>query len=132
MTLVDLGGDETGSRALARYVNHIPDNYQMYMVINPARPYQDTVEKILHLAEKIEYTSRKNLTGLINNTNLLHETNLKFIEDNFSLIEEVSNKLKKPIIYTSVDNRLIEDEGLPKINSEIFKLNLQLSPTWRK
>ena len=132
MTLVDLGGDDTGAKVLARYEKHIPDNYQMYMVINPARPLQDSSQKILQLIENIEYTSRKKITGLINNTNLLHETNIMYIEDNFHIVEEVSEKLNKPILFTTVNSEIIKKEGMPQISSEVFQLDLQLSPKWRK
>jgi len=132
MTLVDLGGDDTGAKVLARYHKDIPEYYEMYMVVNPARPYQDTVEKIVKLSEDIEYKSRKKITGIINNTNLLTLTSNDYIEENFSIVKNAADQLDLPIIFTAVSKEHINKYGKPKIDTEIFELELQLSPSWRK
>lgn len=132
MTIVDLGGDENGAKVLARYHKEIPEHYEMYMVINPARPYQDSLEKIIKLKRSIEFKSRQKITGIINNTNLLTETSNEYIEQKFAIIEEVAKITKLPIVFTAVSRELLAKYGQPKIDSSIFELDLQLSPSWRK
>lgn len=132
MTIVDLGGDETGAKVLARYHNDIPDYYEMFMVVNPARPYQDSAEKIVKLAQDIELKSRKKITGIINNSNLLAETSMNYLEENFEIVKEAAEKLNLPIVFSAIPKEFIEINGKPKIESDIFELDLQLSPSWRK
>jgi len=132
MTIVDLGGDDTGAKVLARYHKDIPEHYEMFMVVNPARPYQDSARKIIKLANDIEFRSRKKITGIINNTNLLSLTSNEFIEENYEIIKTAAKELDLPIIFTAISKEHIKKQGKPKIDSEIFELDLQLSPSWRK
>ncbi|MFP4456812.1 MAG: ATP-binding protein [Clostridia bacterium] len=132
MTIVDLGGDDTGAKVLARYHKDIPDNYEMFLVVNPARPYQDSAEKIVKLAKDIEIKSRKKITGIINNSNLLSQTTVKYLEENFEIVKKAAEKLKLPIVFSAISKEFIKLNGKPKIESDIFELDLQLSPSWRK
>lgn len=129
--VIDVGGDDVGATVLGRFYSHIPKNYAMWLVMNPARPFQSEPEQVVSLARKIEQRSRQNITGIINNSNLLYETNSKYIEDNYPIIQETARLMALPIVFSAVDIALINREGMPDITSEVLAMNLHMSPEWR-
>ncbi len=130
--MIDVGGDEVGARALGRFAEHVSEDNKMFLVVNPARPFQNSAQNIYALAQKIMDTAKLKINGIINNTNLIYETTNQFIEDAYPIVEETARLLEVPIVFTTVDKNKVEIEGLPKIDTEFFSLDMQLSPKWRK
>lgn len=130
--IIDVGGDDVGATVLGRFHRHIPKNSAMWLVINPARPFQGAPEQVALLARKIEERSRQTISALVNNSNLLYETNRAFIEENYPMIAKTAQLMALPIVFSAVDQALIEKEGLPCIASEVLRLHLHMSPEWRK
>lgn len=121
----DVGGDEEGASALGRYNPYfIKNGYEMYFVININRPQTSTIEGIQEMIEMIEQTSRLKVTGLINNSNLLHLTTREDIEKGERLVKEASDKLSIPFIFTSAKR------GFAKENE--LSLNLYLNLPFRE
>lgn len=130
MVVFDVGGDDDGAMALGRYFgNFAKEDYDMYFVINTKRPFSDNVLDIVELAKNIEYTSRLKLTGIINNTNLQAQTQVKDLLESFKVVEEVSRVLGIPIVYVSGTKEIIEK--LPDyIKNKGFELELFLKMPW--
>lgn len=98
----DVGGDDLGARALSRYRDEIAqDSYELFFVVNTKRPMTDTEDKIIEMLYEIEGSSRLKVTRLVNNTNLLQNTEPEDILFGHSLIKKVSEKLDIPIGFTS-------------------------------
>ncbi len=55
----DVGGDDLGARALARYNEELlNEGYEMYLVVNTKRQDTNTDSKIIQMAKEIEYASK--------------------------------------------------------------------------
>ncbi len=130
--IIDVGGDDVGAKVLGRYQEHIPENKNMFLVVNPARPFQNTAEKIQELAIKIMHNSRQKIDAIINNSNLVYDTTISFMEETFPIVQKAADLLNVPIAFTAIDKNLVKTNEYPNINTEFFHLDLQLSPKWRR
>ncbi len=75
VTILDVGGDDVGARALASFRTSIADGeYELWQVINAKRPFTDTVDGCLRMKRAVEEASRWTVTGLLANSHLIDET----------------------------------------------------------
>jgi len=128
--ILDVGGDDVGARVLARYKHFfVEDNYDMFCIINANRAQTRTSSETIRHIKKIEETVGVKVTGLINNTHLLRETQLEDIIKGQDIALEVSLQLSIPIKYTCVLNNLIPE--LPdEIEGEILPIHLIMREAW--
>jgi hypothetical protein len=69
----------------------------------------------------------KKITGLINNSNLLRETSEEEVMQGQKIVQEVSDKLSIPIIFTSYWDQLNLDLN---VSNETLKINLYFRKNW--
>ena len=74
LVIFDVGGDPAGALSLARYRSDfdrlLPEQIEVYDVVNVCRMMSQTPEKILKLKEEMETFARMKVTGFIHNSNL--------------------------------------------------------------
>ncbi len=102
VVIFDVGGDPVGAIALGmfnRYFKEI-EQLEVWYVINMRRPLSSGVSENLEMIDKITGVSRLAVTGLINNTNLAHETKLEDITAGLEVTNEVAQKTGLPIVAT--------------------------------
>ncbi|PAB60207.1 nucleotide-binding protein [Anaeromicrobium sediminis] len=128
--VLDVGGDHSGARALKRYVNHLKEKgYEMLYVINKNRVFSGTKEEVIENISKIEAVSGLKVTGLVNNTHLLKETDVDTVMSGQILSREVSNELGIPILYTSAIKSVVDK--LPKdVDGDILPINMYMREAW--
>lgn len=128
--VLDVGGNSVGARVLARYFEDIIDKeYDMFCVVNTNRPETLDVEGIIHHVRSIEATSGLKVTGLINNTHLLRETEVETILTSQKIITEASQKLSVPIRYISTLEKVAQ--ALPEgLEGEIFPIMMYMRDAW--
>jgi MinD-like ATPase involved in chromosome partitioning or flagellar assembly len=129
-TILDVGGDPAGARALGRYHEYfVEGQYDMFFVLNVNRPETGTVEKALEFIRKIEDTSRAKVTGIINNTHLLKSTTIEDVIKGYQLSLELSELTGIPLKY----NVALEELAtlLPNdLVGEIFPIRLYMREEW--
>ena len=101
----DLGGTENGGRVLIQFVHRIKnlDDIDLLYTVNIFRPETANAELIIKAIARLESEAQLRVTGLINNTNLMHLTKEEEVVQGEIVLEEVSKKLNLPIIYTVVE-----------------------------
>lgn len=128
--VVDVGGDEAGARVLGRYREYLKEgSYEFLQVININRPFMQTAEEILNEISLIEEMSRLKTTGLVNNTNLMGETDISMLIKGKEIVQEVSRKLGKPVKFQCLREDLIK-EAREKLEGPIMPLVLHFKPEW--
>ncbi len=129
-TILDVGGDPAGARALGRYHEYfIQGNYDMFFVLNANRPETGTVEEALEFVRKIEDTSRAKITGIVNNTNLLMSTTIEDVLRGHELSLELSKLTGIPLKYNVMLSKLAT--LLPdNLIGEIFPIELYMREEW--
>ena len=101
--IVDVGGDDTGAIALGRYAGTIEKmGYHMFYAVNQYRLGTALPEDSANLMREIENSSRLQVTGIINNSNLGEGTTGKEILDSLPFAEEVCRKTGLPLAATAV------------------------------
>lgn len=112
--VVDVGGDPQGARALGQFSGAIRQAttegrpYTMHFVVNPYRPFTDTLEGVARSIAEIEATSRLKVNSLVSNPNLIGETTVQTILDGHARIEEFASKLGLPIAFVCVEKQWID------------------------
>lgn len=103
--IYDLGGTENGAKVLIQFLDRATDfeNIDFLCSVNIYRPETATAEKIKHTITLLEAQTQLNITGLINNTNLIDETTEQDVIDGEKVLKEVSKQLGIPIVYTVVE-----------------------------
>ena len=129
--VVDLGGSDVGTLVLGRLKPLLKsEKVDFFMVVNVNRPAKATVEGILQEKAQLEYSSGLQVTGFINNTNLIRETTLDTILQGDKVLKEVSKLTGVPVKYVSYVAELL-DQGLPEgISGEAFPLNFYMRKVW--
>lgn len=128
--IFDVGGDETGAKALSQYNPHfLKEDYRMYYVINTFRPLSSNKEDILSMLDAVEINSRLKVTHLINNSNLSHETTIYDIMAGYEIVKEVSDDIGLPISYISGKKDIIE--FLPRELKDLsLGIEIFMRPPW--
>lgn len=121
--ILDVGGDEDGARVLGRYHNDILEgDYDMFFVINRARPMTTSLDETIQYMEAIQCASRLKITRLINNTHFLDQTSADDIKYGLELVHQVSEKTGVPIASTCImDNLEGTFEGI--IDTPLFRIS---------
>ena len=97
----DVGGDHIGSVALGQYKPHfmkIPkENLHVLFIVNPMRPTAADLESAYATLEKIQFVSRLNVTGIVNNANLAGETDYTHLLEGYGLVKALSERTGIPV-----------------------------------
>lgn len=102
--ILDIGGDDAGAAALGRFSKMILDenNFDNLYVINARRILTKTPESAVAVMREIESAGHVPVTGIVNNTNLAHDTDAATVRESFAFAKEVSRLASLPLLFTSV------------------------------
>ena len=108
--ILDVGGDRQGARALGQYSAaiglHRPEGrLNLHFVVNPFRPFTDTLDGLGGSIAEIEASSRLRVTSLVSNPNLMGETTAETILKGQRDVERFSKALRLPIAFVCVERR---------------------------
>ncbi|MCA0386679.1 MAG: ATP-binding protein [Firmicutes bacterium] len=128
--VLDVGGDAVGARVLARFAAYFkPGAYDMFFVLNANRKETQDVQGVLSHIRKIEDTVGAKVTGLINNTHLLRETDINEVLKGQQLANDVSKASGIPIRYISALEKVTRQ--LPNdLEGEIFPIEMYMREAW--
>lgn len=127
--VLDIGGDASGARVLARYRHRLKAcGARVLCVINANRPLTDTSDKTIQYIRSIESASGLSVDGLVNNTHLCDKTGLEDILTGAAIAREVSAETGIPIVCHAVT------EGLAPLAGDhvqpVFPLELYMKKPW--
>jgi len=127
--IYDLGGTANGGRVLIQFVHRIKDleNIDLLYVVNIFRPETANAKLIIDAIAELEGESQLKVTGLINNTNLMHLTKVEEVLEGERVLKEVSKQLGLPIIYTVIEENHTFDQ---KFEGELIVLERLVAKKW--
>ena len=107
--VLDVGGDKQGARALGQYSAAISQKgYAMHFVVNPYRPFTDTLDGLRGSIAEIEASARLKVSSLVSNPNLIGATTLEQIVEGHMTIEGFAKALGLPIAFVCVERPWLE------------------------
>jgi len=133
LNILDAGGDDVGATVLAALEGVISDNrIEVLQVINPYRPFTDTLEGCLKIRDEIEKKSKQQITGVIGNANLIDETKPENVYYGHDFVRDYSEKSGLELAFITVDETLIPDINMDRITCPVLPVARQLVPPWKK
>ncbi|MFN2186476.1 MAG: hypothetical protein ACK2UU_21040 [Anaerolineae bacterium] len=107
--VLDVGGDKQGARALGQFSTAISQGgYTMHFVVNPYRPFTDTLAGVRSSIAEIEASSRLQVSSLVSNPNLIGETTVEQILQGHAQIERYGQALGLPIAFVCVERQWVD------------------------
>ena len=133
LALLDVGGDDVGATVLATLEDEFKDkSLRVLQVVNPLRPFTETIEGCLKIRAEIEKASRLSIDGLIGNANLMDETTSDHIYDGYDFIRTLSDRSGLPIEFITVARALWPLIDLRRFSCAVLPIERQLVPPWQK
>lgn len=129
--VVDLGGDETGARAIGRFRSKFEDTqYDLLFVLNPFRPFTSTFEEVELIVKQIEASSRLKVTAMVSNPNLLTETTVSDILTGHDKIMQIAQALGVPVWMMAVEKIFGDLPEIKTLGLPVLKLTRQMTTPW--
>lgn len=107
--VLDVGGDKQGARALGQYNPAIRQKgYTMHFVVNPYRPFTDTLAGLRGSIAEIEASARLRASSLVSNPNLIGATTVERILKGHAKVERFAEALGLPIAFVCVERQWLD------------------------
>jgi hypothetical protein len=133
MTLVDAGGDRAGATVLAALADSLRgQKVRMLQVVNPFRPFADTVGGCLKTRDEIENASRMIVSGLIGNANLIDDTAAEDIYRGYDFVKMLSAESGVPLECIAVAVEMLPRIDMERFSCPVLTLERQLVPPWKR
>ena len=133
LTLLDAGGDDVGSTVLAALANSLSgQTVQMLQVINPYRPFTETIEGCLKIKEEIELSSKLKVTGWVSNANLIDDTTPHDIYKGYDLVQALALQTGIPVEFITASTQFMADLDVNRIDCPVLPIERRLAPPWRR
>ena len=128
--IIDLGGNDVGTIVLGRYKEHFdPEEIDVFMVVNTYRPDTYDVDLVIEQMHELEAGIGLNITGFVNNTNLVRETCADDLLRGEEILSEVSRRTGVPIKYTAYVEEVVKDMKA-KLSGEVVPLTYYMRASW--
>jgi hypothetical protein len=129
--VLDVGGDKQGARALGQFSPAIRQRgYTMHFVVNPYRPFTQTLDGLASSVREIESGARLQVTSLVSNPNLIGETTIDSIVKGHAVIEGFAEALGLPIAFVCVERHWTETLGAVHFRQPIQVLDRHFVMSW--
>jgi MinD-like ATPase involved in chromosome partitioning or flagellar assembly len=133
LSILDVGGDDVGATVLASLADAFQGQTKRLMqVVNPYRPYTETVEGCLRVREEIEAASKIAIDGIIGNPNLIDATTVDHLHRGYDFIAEYALASELPFEFMSVAENLLASIDQEAFTCAVLPIRRQLVPPWLK
>ena len=133
LTLLDVGGDDVGATVLATLADAFKNkSLRVLQVVNPLRPFTESIEGCLKVREEIEQAARLAVDGIIGNTNLIDETSADDIYDGYEFVKRLSEQSGLALEFITVARKLLPSVDVRRFSCPVLPIERQLVPPWQK
>ncbi len=133
LTLLDVGGDDVGATVLGALADALKgQTIKLLQVINPNRPYTDTVNGCLKIRRAIEAKAKMAITGIVGNANLMAETTEQDILAGYHFSRQVAEAGEVPLVFITTPAALLTRLDKKDIQCPVLALKCQLVPPWQQ
>lgn len=127
--VLDVGGDPSGARVLARFHPQIVrEDWQMVCVLNANRPEVRAPADAIRYLRAIEAVTGLACTGLVNNTHLCGETAPADVRKGAALAAKVSRETGIPVLCHTAEARIAND--LSDLEEPVFPITIRMKKPW--
>lgn len=128
--VLDIGGEDLGARILGSLHNRFPgnedpDRAHVYLVVNANRPFTATASQVQAVAEMLREASKLEITGLVNNTNLLEFSDANMLLEADAMIREAARLTGIPLVFAAARDDKVPSEWGSHLPDGLPLLRLQ-------
>jgi hypothetical protein len=133
LTLIDVGGNDVGATVLAALADSFR-NKQVHMlqVVNPLRPFTNTIEGCMKIRNDIERASKMAINGIIGNANLIDETSVDDIYNGYDFVKALAIESRLPLEFITASVELLFEIDMGRFSCPVLTIERQLVPPWKK
>lgn len=129
--VVDVGGDDLGSRVLGSMVDALEgSDHEFWLVLNANRPFTSTVEGAIKMIKGIEASSRIKFTGIVSNTHLIGETTPQTILEGIWHSQSVAKECDLPLVFACGMDHVIDKIDPASVPVPLFSLSRRMLKPW--
>ncbi len=133
LTIVDAGGDDAGATVLAALADAFEGkSFQMLQVVNPMRPFTDTVKGCLKMRSEIEAASKMTINGIVGNSNLIDETKPENVYNGYEFVKLLSEESGLALKFITAPSDLMTEIDISRFSCPVLKIERQLVPPWKR
>ena len=133
LAILDAGGDDVGATVLAALADHLKGRTDHTLqVVNPFRPFTDTIDGCLKIRREIEAASKLSVTGLVGNANLIDETSPTDIDEGYDFVKRLSDESGLPLAFITAATNLLPRLDTGRFTCPVLPIHRQLVPPWRR
>jgi len=133
LSILDVGGDRVGATVLSALANAFSSQKAcMIQVVNPFRPFTNTIDGCLTIQKEIETASRLKIRGIIGNANLIDETTDQTIYDGYTFVKDLAKSCDLPLICITSPVEIIKRLDIQRFDCPLLPIERQLVPPWKK
>lgn len=128
----DLGGDHVGAKVLVQFYENIdPDETDVLFIFNAYREMTADAALAYAYMRKIEDAIGMKITGIVNNTHLLHDTTAEDLMYGQGIARQLSDKSGVPVRYISGIKSALD--GLPEdLDVQRFSIEMLMRENWQR
>jgi hypothetical protein len=132
LAVLDVGGDEAGSRALAGLAAQFdPAHVELWFVVNGRRPFCDSPEGVLGAIRRVEAgASGWRVTGLVSNTHLMEETTAEMVEEGLALSRTVAVELGIRVAFLAAMEQVAAELDPEALRCPVLTMKRLMVPPW--
>lgn len=138
LCIFDVGGDAAGAMSLGRYHTDFmaleQGQLEVYDIVNVFRPMSESPEKIVKLKEEMESFARLEVTGFVNNSNLLNYASADDIRQGYEVLKATSELTGIPVKHTTgracFVEEFLKDGRDPEFIGEPIGLETYMHRSW--
>ncbi|CAN2046473.1 Cobalamin biosynthesis protein CbiA [Candidatus Magnetomoraceae bacterium gMMP-1] len=133
LTILDVGGDNVGATVLSSLSDAFKkQKFRVLQVINPFRPFTETIEGCRKMRKEIETASRLKIDGIIGNANYIDETKPKNIYSGYEFVLNFAKQENLPLEMITVALPLLNQIDISYFSCPVLPIERQLVPPWKK
>jgi hypothetical protein len=133
LTLIDAGGNDVGATVLASLADPFRKKHvHMLQVVNPYRPFTETIAGCLRIRDQIEKASKMSITGIVGNANLIDETTVEHIYKGYDFVKALSDQSRLPLEFITASAELLPEIDVKRFSCPVLSIERQLVPPWKK
>jgi MinD-like ATPase involved in chromosome partitioning or flagellar assembly len=133
LTLLDVGGDDVGATVLATLADAFKNKpMRVLQVVNPLRPFTETVAGCLKVRKEIEQAAKLTVDGIIGNANLIDETSADDIYNGYEFVSRLSEQSGLSLEFITIARELLPSVDTRRFSCPVLQIERQLVPPWKK
>ena len=133
LTLLDVGGDDVGATVLATLEDAFKNKpMRVLQVVNPLRPFTETVAGCLKIRKEIEQAAKLTVDGIIGNANLIDETSADDIYNGYEFVSRLSEQSGLSLEFITIARELLPSVDTRRFSCPVLQIERQLVPPWKK